>query len=106
MTPKEFATAIDGAFKAQGWSTSRACLLGPFPAAELDVWRKQVDEKCTTARAEALVCRFVQTTKLDATKIRFSQDLGHLIVQLRHDGGNLAERSVWKRMNKIKKVKP
>lgn len=100
MTPSQFAIAISEAFAQAGWSTARF-KDGVFPTAYLDVWTRSVSERCTAARAESLVCRFVRDNKLDPAMVRFSVERGHLLVQQRSDlGSSLADRSVWKRLKK------
>lgn len=104
MTAVEFATLVHEMFKAEGWSTAGCELSGPFPTTTLDVWSRQVSERCTAARAEAVVCRLVRDLGVDPTKVRFSVHSGHLLVQYRDDltasNKPLAARSAWRRLRK------
>lgn len=101
MTAAEFVALVHEAFTAQGWTSSHL-EDGVLSTVHLDVWTKQVSERCTTARAEGVVCRLVRDRGLDPTRVRFGPVFnGHLLVQYRADlrvTESLAGRSTWKRL--------
>lgn len=96
MTPLEFAKLVEDTFRANGWTKCRLEVSGLIPTVCMDAYLASV----RVTKVEKIVCALVQENNIDPTKVRFDQEHGHVMVQLRDDLGekSLATRSIWKRL--------